>query len=425
MLLLQLASHPAAGSIPGDWPASTTTKRDEKKARSLGYISSDEWNVILPVYEIQLWQLTPNSILHLAIFITLCEAFLGIEPHFGLWKKIFFVKRYNSSGGSFVIDGVGFVARKEVNYFNFPMRESVQGWRLKWFYIRDSSTAEFQLPRFSDVLEAKPKQSWKNTISPDEKPSVDRLFDRFLRIKEADGQTMTCTEVAAVFLKRRVQPIMVRAHPMWLYSGPKDETRINAAELSEKELLDEVRRLTHFSQEDSIPLTSSHLPFDADHPPTENPIDPDYLQDFGTADRRLCRQHKGGYQASSVSAVFGFRNPSKEIFSNWTKSSPGSYFCTLPKTEEGRKWGHEAPHHRAARPWPRRPRVWGPRVAPTLPFRLLKASAKPESPIRKTFQSRRRIPSRGIQEIASGTLERGFISGGLYTAMVASGVMSE
>jgi hypothetical protein len=56
---------------------------------------------------------------------------------------------------------------------------------------------------------------------------------------------------------------------MWLYSGPKDETRINAAELSEKELLDEVRRLTHFSQEDSIPLTSSHLPFDVDYPPTE------------------------------------------------------------------------------------------------------------------------------------------------------------
>ncbi|KAK1694308.1 hypothetical protein QYE76_011005 [Lolium multiflorum] len=73
---------------------------------------------------------------------------------------------------------------------------------------------------------------------------------------------------------------MARAHPMWLYSGPKDETRINAAELSEKELLDEVRRLTHFSQEDSIPLISSHIPFDADHPPTENLIDPDYAQDL-------------------------------------------------------------------------------------------------------------------------------------------------
>jgi hypothetical protein len=80
---------------------------------------------------------------------------------------------------------------------------------------------------------------------------------------------MIGTEGADVFLKRRVQPIMVRAHPMWMYSGPKDETRINIAELSKKELLDEVRRLTHFSQEDSIPLISSHLPFYADHPPIE------------------------------------------------------------------------------------------------------------------------------------------------------------
>ncbi|KAK1677362.1 hypothetical protein QYE76_038210 [Lolium multiflorum] len=55
---------------------------------------------------------------------------------------------------------------------------------------------------------------------------------------------------------------------MWLYSGPKDETRINAADLSEKELLDEVRRLTSFSQEDSIPLISSYAPLDVDNPPS-------------------------------------------------------------------------------------------------------------------------------------------------------------
>jgi hypothetical protein len=40
-------------------------------------------------YGIQLWRLTPNSVLHLAIFITICEAFLGIDPHWGLWKKDF------------------------------------------------------------------------------------------------------------------------------------------------------------------------------------------------------------------------------------------------------------------------------------------------------------------------------------------------
>jgi hypothetical protein len=33
---------------PGDWPASTMTKRDEKKARSLGLISDKEEDVLLP-----------------------------------------------------------------------------------------------------------------------------------------------------------------------------------------------------------------------------------------------------------------------------------------------------------------------------------------------------------------------------------------
>jgi hypothetical protein len=37
---------------------------------------------LLFVYGVQLHQLTPNSILHIACFITLCESFLGIDPHF-------------------------------------------------------------------------------------------------------------------------------------------------------------------------------------------------------------------------------------------------------------------------------------------------------------------------------------------------------
>jgi hypothetical protein len=36
---------------------------------------------LLFVYGVQLHQLTPNSILHIAYFITLCESFLGINPH--------------------------------------------------------------------------------------------------------------------------------------------------------------------------------------------------------------------------------------------------------------------------------------------------------------------------------------------------------
>jgi hypothetical protein len=36
---------------------------------------------LLFVYGMQLHQLTPTFILHIACFITLCESFLGIDPH--------------------------------------------------------------------------------------------------------------------------------------------------------------------------------------------------------------------------------------------------------------------------------------------------------------------------------------------------------
>jgi hypothetical protein len=44
---------------------------------------------LLFVYGVQLHQLTPNSLLRIACFVTLCEAFLGIDPHWILWKYLF------------------------------------------------------------------------------------------------------------------------------------------------------------------------------------------------------------------------------------------------------------------------------------------------------------------------------------------------
>jgi hypothetical protein len=44
---------------------------------------------LLFVYGVQLHQLTPNSLLHIACFVTLCEAFLGIDPQRILWKYLF------------------------------------------------------------------------------------------------------------------------------------------------------------------------------------------------------------------------------------------------------------------------------------------------------------------------------------------------
>lgn len=43
-------------------------------------------------YQLEVHNLQPNNILHVVCFITLCEAFMGIDPHWGLWQYLFNVR---------------------------------------------------------------------------------------------------------------------------------------------------------------------------------------------------------------------------------------------------------------------------------------------------------------------------------------------
>ena len=43
-------------------------------------------------YGLDFHDLAPNSFLNISAFIVVCEAFLRIPPHFGLWLKVFNVK---------------------------------------------------------------------------------------------------------------------------------------------------------------------------------------------------------------------------------------------------------------------------------------------------------------------------------------------
>jgi hypothetical protein len=57
--------------------------------RGLALPVSPFFRGLLDFYELNLTHMNPNSILQISIFIHLCEAFLGILPHFGLWKYLY------------------------------------------------------------------------------------------------------------------------------------------------------------------------------------------------------------------------------------------------------------------------------------------------------------------------------------------------
>jgi hypothetical protein len=104
---------------------------------SLSFPAHEFLHGLLFVYGVQLHQLTPNSILHIACFVTLCESFLGIEPHWILWKFLFFLRPSVALSRKPELDGAVISACSEVHYLEFTMAASVQGWKKKWFYIKD------------------------------------------------------------------------------------------------------------------------------------------------------------------------------------------------------------------------------------------------------------------------------------------------
>ena len=63
---------------------------------------------LLFFYRLDVTHLKPNSIAQIAIFIHLCEAFLGIAPHFNLWRALYHLRGYPSAAHRDMVGGATF-----------------------------------------------------------------------------------------------------------------------------------------------------------------------------------------------------------------------------------------------------------------------------------------------------------------------------
>ncbi|PNT67169.1 hypothetical protein BRADI_3g22044v3 [Brachypodium distachyon] len=83
---------PGGDKRTGEWKRSGILVRHFSVMRRHRLIpGEDTGKVRVPDNEVH--DLTPNSYLHIACFITLRECYLGVKPHWGLWKKLFIIKR--------------------------------------------------------------------------------------------------------------------------------------------------------------------------------------------------------------------------------------------------------------------------------------------------------------------------------------------
>ena len=52
---------------------------------------------LLHHYQVELQHLNPNKIQHIVAFIAMCEGYLGIEPHFELWRYFFAISLHRKN----------------------------------------------------------------------------------------------------------------------------------------------------------------------------------------------------------------------------------------------------------------------------------------------------------------------------------------
>ncbi|KAK1610329.1 hypothetical protein QYE76_034002 [Lolium multiflorum] len=173
---------------------------------------------LLFVYGLQLHQLTPNSILHISIFITLCECFLGTHPNWALWKRIFCIRRNSSHNIAYNIGGVVIRVRPDVDYFDVEFPDSVQGWRRRWLYVREeySDSQEYNIAPFDGSAKILRRRSWDAEATEEEKTATDALMKRIHELQNTRGKELSGIQITAHFLRIRVQPLQARKNPLWL-----------------------------------------------------------------------------------------------------------------------------------------------------------------------------------------------------------------
>jgi hypothetical protein len=127
--------------------------------------------------------LVPNSVTIVSTFTHLCDAYLGIAPHFHLWCHFFELKK---TGKSEVVGSVNFMLHRhmKLEYVDLVLPDNTTDWKQGWFYLENPAPA---LPdRMGRAPVPFPK--WTNQLTSRETEELRPLLEDLERLK-AEGLT--------------------------------------------------------------------------------------------------------------------------------------------------------------------------------------------------------------------------------------------
>jgi hypothetical protein len=175
----------------------------------------------LPLLEelgLQLQHLTPHSILHAAIFVHLCEMFVGVAPCTSLFRHFFMLVK--SGKAKDYLSVYYFQTRSDSAMAYIPTLGGARwkNWRADWVVASAEANDRLVLSSDGPALDRKQWRA-KPSLAPEFLPVLDR-------IKTLATGGLTSMHVVGDFLKRRIAPLQRRARLCCWFTGSNDIGRI-------------------------------------------------------------------------------------------------------------------------------------------------------------------------------------------------------
>jgi hypothetical protein len=206
--------------------------------RGLSLPASNFFKGLLEYYGIEYLNLNPNGIFHTSVFVHFCEAFLGIKPHWVLFRKFFRVKPQPSANDPRVVGGAGIQMREDAaeQYLAYKLIDSNQDWKSKWFYVTNHHP---ELPKPSGK-QPKHRLWWNTELTMQVGIQLPELLAKIKALREAG---LRAKHVAFSFMKKRVQPLMAHDTLGYQYTGEGDSSRMPDGEIDDDDIIDKLGRI--------------------------------------------------------------------------------------------------------------------------------------------------------------------------------------
>jgi hypothetical protein len=184
--------------------------------RGFGVPASRFMRALLHYYGVELHNLNPNSIAQAAIFVVVCEGFLGIDPHWDLWTHLFSAEPFALTMGEkrvrMAVRAGGCILQlrqaRAQQYIPVVLVSSNKGWQRLWFYLRND---DGRLPLFCQRVVTAIGSNWRYGAAREKQENLQPLLEALQELRDGG---LTVARVVTAIHRRRVLPLIERRLPL-------------------------------------------------------------------------------------------------------------------------------------------------------------------------------------------------------------------